>query len=210
MSFTKLCALALLTLSLGCATTLVPRVKGESKPTRVVLLPAVCSSVENACPEGIEEGVTGSVASELEFEGYSVIDARKLVAEARSRDESEGSVKLFGAEFLSAEGKQQSGSIFEDLSPDQRRALLERARANGIVSVRIVVGQREGISPQRDNFVQIRMGTGNNDETQWLTRCEGRSSFNPDVNEVIGAAALCALGGIVDSPQTQNVRLLAQ
>lgn len=121
--------LVVLTLVLvaGCVrlTPQVRRSDGVREPRRVVLLPATCRSVDGACELAYTSGLTGIAENELTFAGFSVIDAERLVADAQSRDESSAVVRLFGVTAIEGGSLRQSGSLFEDLSPEQRRTLLD-------------------------------------------------------------------------------------
>lgn len=172
--------------------------KGEAwdgKALRVVLLPADCSSPDEVCEDAFVEVLTGKVASELEFAGYSVVEASALVAKARTRDEKEGELAVLGVKLTETKSKRQVGSLFADLSPAGQRALLEEAGAAGIVSGKISVGAKNGLSPTRESTVLVRLGLGDGTELGWVSRCTVKSSLNPPLGQSLDDGGDCAIQG---------------
>ena len=196
--------------ALACTTLVacLPEPKSEvqwgsrwtGEPMRVVLLPASCASVSGDCDDASVQGVQGLVASELEFGRYAVADAEKLVASARSRQDVDVELSRFGEQLVAVRSRAQAGSVFEDLSPAQRRALLAEARAEGIVSVRVQIGVSNGGT--RENDVQVRLGLGDGGELAWVARCTAPSSWNgsPSLAQSLETAARCALGRALEKP----------
>ncbi len=169
----------------------------SGKPLRVVLLPASCSSVEGECEDEHVRGVSGITASELEFARYVVTDAEKLVMSARSREDVNVELSRFGEQIVELKSRSQVGSVFEDLSPAQRRALLAEAKAEAIVSVKIQLGASK--NGQRANQVQVRAGLGDGGELAWVTRCSAISAWtgSPSLPEALETATHCALDRVL-------------
>lgn len=189
-----------LTMTAACAAKPAAEVRyGQARASgapRVVLTPAVCSSVEGECTDEYVTGTTGKVASELEFRGYTIIDAETLVLGALERDTISVELREFGTRIAELRGQAQRGSVFEDLSPALRRELLQEARAEGVLSTRITIGPRNGVGPVRQNSVQVRLGLGDGGELAWVTRCSAESGFNPPVDQALASATSCALAAI--------------
>jgi hypothetical protein len=187
----------------GCLRACVPKPQSnvrfseawDRRPLRVVLLPASCSSVSNACQDEYVGGVAGLVQNELELAGYSTLDAQKLVQSARSRKDVDIELSHFDEKVAGVKSLVQVGSVFEDLSPAGRRALLAEAEAKGIVSVAIQIGTEQGTLHLRQNTVQIRLGLGDGGDLAWVSRCEASSApnGNPDIEDALEQATRCAL-----------------
>lgn len=167
----------------------------EGKPTRVLVLPATCSSPDEVCEDAFVDGLTGKVVSELEFAGYSVVQATKLVADRRTRDEAEGELSVLGVKVAEASSKRQVGSLFEDLSPAAQAALMQEAGAKAILTGRITVGAKNGMSPTRESVVLVRLGLGDGTELGWVARCTVKSSLNPPLAQSLDYGARCAIEG---------------
>jgi hypothetical protein len=166
---------------------------------RAVLLPTTCSSVDRQCEDEHVSGVTGIVRSELEFAGYSLLDAEKLVLDARTREDVDVELSRFGERVASVKSRVQAGAIFEDLSPSQRRALLAEAEAQGTVVVSVQIGTEQGTLRMRSNAVQIRAGLADGGDLAWVSRCEATSSYNnnPGIDQAIETATRCALDAVL-------------
>lgn len=173
--------------------------KGEAwdgQPMRVVLLPATCASPDESCRDAFVQGLDGQVQTELEFAGYSVVRAEKRVADVRSREQSEAELSVFGVTVTEAESRTQVGSLFADLSPALQRQLIAEAGAAGVLSARIQVGARNGMSPTRENVVMVRLGIGEDGaDVGWMARCTVKSSLNPPLEQSLDYGAKCALEG---------------
>jgi hypothetical protein len=168
----------------------------DGKPMRVVLLPATCASPDDACKDEFVQGLDGHVQSELEFAGYSVVRAEKLVADVRSRDESDAELKVLGVKVAEAASRTQVGSLFADLSPALQRKLVAEAGAKGVLSARIQVGAKNGMSPTRESVVMVRLGVGEDGaEVGWMARCTVKSSLNPPLAQSLDYGSKCAVEG---------------
>lgn len=164
-------------------------------PMRVLLLPATCASPDDVCDEPFTDGLDGKVASELEFGGYSVVAAASLVAEARSRDEAESELTVLGVKVAQASSKRQVGALFADLSPALQRQLMKEAGAQGVVSARIQVGAKNGLSPTRESTITLRLGLDDGTTMGWLARCTVKSSLNPPLSQSLAYGGDCAIQG---------------
>jgi len=197
----RICTLLVLSAAaLSACASIAPQVKrsGAPEPQRIVLLPPSCDSVDGACDTDSANGVAGIVQTELDFAGFTVIDGRELIDDERTRTDAIAQVELLDVEIAAGAARVQSGAKLEDLSPEKRRALLTQARADGVVSVKIVVGPRDGIGPVRHNEVQVRMLRGDGEQPVWITRCSTKSGINPPIDQSLAKATRCALSGVLD------------
>ena len=86
-----------------------------------------------------------------------------------SRDSAGGGLVLNGQRFLDFGATKQSGSLYDDLPPDARRALLAEAHADGTLKVRLSGQGSYGYI--RTVELQIRLGLGQDELPGWTTRC---------------------------------------
>lgn len=177
----RLLVVTLLLASAACRSWPAPTVdartfdESAAKPMRVVLFPPVCTGTDGGCDQVDTSGLTGRLQSELELAGYTVVDGATLVASARSRETAGAELRLFGEQVASAGGVHQAGSLFVDLPPGVRRAVLEEAKADGIVRVQVVMSPLDKDYPfyaVRNLAVQARMGVGVDEKPAWAVRCE--------------------------------------
>lgn len=180
----------------GCVGT--PEVRQgpsyQQRPVRVVLTPTSCGSVEDLCTDAMVEGTNAYVANELKFAGFAVVDAVKIAREARKDETAHEEVRQFGERILRAANSRQHGSIFSELTPTARQGLMERADAQGVVTVGITLGTADGIGPGRTHQVLLRLGVGQEDEMVWVSRCAADSGLYPDIEQAVDNATRCALG----------------
>lgn len=173
--------------------------KGEAwdgKPMRVLLLPSTCASPDDVCDEAFVRGLDGHIAGELEFAGYSIVKAEKLVADVRSREESDAELKVLGVKVSEASSRTQVGSLFADLSPALQKKLVAEAGAKGVLSARIQVGAKNGMSPTRESVVMVRLGIGEDGaDVGWMARCTVKSSLNPPLAQSLDYGGKCAVEG---------------
>jgi hypothetical protein len=192
-----LCLVLCLVLS-GCKKTYEAEVaRGPAEATKnpvVVLLPVTCHSSNDDCRDEYADAVRAHLTSELEFAGYSVIDAEKLVREARQREDQSGALWMYRAKVLEAKTRRQVGSIFEDLPPAARRELLAEARATGLVSGAIQIFAK---ADNGNDLVEVRFrhARAGDDATVWVARCKHESYWNEKFAWSIEQAAKCALSG---------------
>jgi hypothetical protein len=165
---------------------------GNPQPgSTVVLMPVPCHSGDDKCEDSYADAVTAMIANELEFSGYNVLDAEKLVREPRSREDFSASLQAHREQILAAQTRRQVGSIFEDLPPDARRELLSRAGAGGLVTGAVRMLPRGS----GDNWVvqvQVRFALGDG-TLVWVSRCNHESYWNEKDSWSIEQAAKCAL-----------------
>lgn len=170
------------------------------RPVRLVAVPPSCASSDVPCEDADLSGVFGIVASELEFAGYSIIDAEKLVADARTREDVQVELRTFGDRVASLTARAQVGAVFADLSPSARGALLSEARADGIVTTQVnlgTVGRYATVSRTRTHQVQVRAALGDGAETLWITRCQATSGVGVSIGQALDEAARCAIKGVL-------------
>jgi hypothetical protein len=182
----------------GCRTAYKPEVRrgqAVSRPSpAAVLFPVPCNSTDDKCKDGFGDAIKGLIASELEFAGFRIIDAEKLVRDARTREDFSASLSRFRDQILAAKSRSQVGSIFEDLPPEARRELLQEARADGLVTASINMLAR-GTGNNWIVEVQVRYGAAPDGELIWVARCKHESYWNEKDSWSIEEATRCALKG---------------
>lgn len=182
----------------GCRTTFKPQVaRGTAaapKSPSVVIFPITCHSAEDKCRDEYGDAVTAKVRSDLEFAGFRMIDAEKLVREPRTREDASATLTDWRDRVLAAKSRRQVGSIFEDLPPEARRELLREAGADGLVTGSIRILPR-GTSSNWQLEVQVRFGLAKNDETVWVSRCKNERFWNEKDSWSMEQATECAITG---------------
>lgn len=185
MNPTRALLLSLLALSFavpGCITVPTvdpPRVQisPNVKPGRTVIFKPICRG-SGGCPSDFTSTLVGRMTSELEFQGYQFIIGEELFAEARRRQKAGGQVSgdsPFGDYWIKAGGMTEQVLTYEDLPPAGKRALLEEARADGVLVLNILVG--EDAEPEsfmyeiRSFEVTARYTMGPDEEPGWVARC---------------------------------------
>jgi hypothetical protein len=186
-----------------------------ARPNRVLVLPAACGSVERRCPRGYIDTVDNIVRGGLEFAGYNLVESEQLRNRTRQRHEELGSTgtasksktEVRGPIFsTSTESESQSstdtsfvvldGPAFEDLSIDERHAVLEKTGADAALSVRIVIGGQIGVwAPNQNVEVMVKLGVNRGDSMAWAARCTASSNDFTTVEAALENAARCAIHG---------------
>jgi hypothetical protein len=89
-----------------------------------------------------------------------------------------------------------TGSNFEDLSVDDRREVIEKSGAEGLLSVRIVIGGNTGAwQPNQAVEVAIKLSVKAGDEMVWASRCKANSLDMTTVQAALENATRCAMDG---------------
>jgi len=187
----KISALLFALLISACAskqTHEAPRVRmGEGvKPGRAVVFLPRCEGVSGPCDGDFRSTLLGRLTSELELGGYTLLRGEELFASARERTSAGGSVDgagPFGRFWVEAGGSVQSVVTYSDLPPAGKRALLEEARADGVIDLRVLVGEDEAPSPLYDLHrfeLTARYAVGPDEEIGWVANCAERGE-NRDV-----------------------------
>jgi hypothetical protein len=191
-----------------------------ARPGRVLVLPAACGSVEHRCPKTYITAVDTIIRSGLEFAGYSLVEGEGLRNQTRQRHEEHGRTTTTTSSQSSrtvekplgfdehAEGSSQSttttetsfvvldGPNFEDLSIDERHAVLDKSGADAVVSVRIVIGGQVGVwVPDQNVEVMVKLGVNRGDAMAWASRCMASSNDFSTVDAALENAARCAIFG---------------
>jgi hypothetical protein len=179
-----------------------------NKPARVLLAPPSCGSIEAPCPRELVESVSNIVMGDLELRGHAVTARAELVPSPRERaemhDESTHTSKTSGpffehryAERTTRTHVELFGSTYEDLPPAERRALMAESGAGGVVTVRVILGAKDGLwSPSQDVEVLVRLGVSSSDDMAWASRCVARSDAFQSVNHAVEHAARCAMKAV--------------
>jgi hypothetical protein len=206
---------------------LVPQIQpgpaAAAKPHRVLVLEAACGSVEYHCPADFARTVDGIVRGGLEFAGYTVVESESLRLQTRQRhveqtsstsgesshgvSHTEGNILPFG-DTTTSDGTHEShsesettildGPGFEDLTVDERQAVMDKAGSDAVVTVRIVVGGTTGVwRPNQNVEVMLKLGVDRGDAMAWATRCTASSNDFSTVTAALENAARCAVSGAI-------------
>ena len=174
--------LALVSLMASCITipTVDPprvQISPELKVGRTVIFKPTCRGA-GGCPNSFSSTLVGRLTSELEFKGYQFIVGEELFAEARRRQKAGGQVtgdSPFGDYWIKAGGMTEQVLTYEDLPPAGKRALLEEAKADGVLVLNILVG--EDAEPESFMYeirafeVTARYTMGPEEAPGWVARC---------------------------------------
>ena len=186
-----------------------------ARPNRVLVLQAACGSVEQRCPRSYIDAVDAIVRSGLEFAGYSLVESEKLRNQTRQRHEeqgsttttSESSTKIEGPIFDQTTANKSvtntdtsfvvlDGPGFEDLSIDERHAVLDKSGADAVLSIRVVIGGQMGVwEPNQNVEVMVKLGVNRGDAMAWASRCTASSNEFATVDAALENAARCAIYG---------------
>lgn len=172
-----------------------------ARPGRVLVLPAACGAVDQPCPRSYVQTVDAIVRGGLEFAGYSLVESERLRSETRQRHEEHGRTTTSSQSPPSATTTETSlvvldGPGFEDLSVDERHAVLEGSGADAVLSVRIVVGGQMGVwVPNQHVEVMVKLGVNHGDAMAWASRCTASSNDFTTVDAALEHAARCAVYG---------------
>ena len=141
----------------------------NARPNRVLVLQASCGSVEEPCPPEYAKTVDDIVRGGLEFAGINVVQAENLRAQTRERHEEHSSSETtsdsnshtkverrlaFDDNVYTDQHNESTttnhlvvldGSNFDDLSVDDRHAVIEKSGADSVAVIRIVIGGKVGL-----------------------------------------------------------------
>ena len=88
------------------------------------------------------------------------------------------------------------GPGFEDLSVDERHAVLDKSGADAVLSVRVVIGGQMGVwEPNQNVEVMVKLGVNRGDAMAWAARCTASSNVFATVDAALENAARCAIYG---------------
>lgn len=206
------------------AVTLRPQVMtgpaAGSPPGRVLVLHAACGSVDLPCPQSYIETVDAIVRGGLEFAGYNLVESDSLRNQTRQRHEEHSSTNsssgsssqtkvegvLIPDETTTSTSSSGSSSEshyvvldgpgFDDLSVDERHAVLAKSGATSVLSVRIIVGANTGVWTANQSVeVMVKLGVNQGDAMAWSARCLASSNDFATVNSALENAARCAIYG---------------
>lgn len=204
--------------------TLHPEVQyGPGKnvqPKKVLALSATCGSMELKCPQSYITTVDGIVQSSMEFAGYALIDADTLRKDSGTRreehhsevtthdsssnhDDSRG-LLVGGRESSGRESRTEihrstvwlEGAKFQDLSVTDQQVVLKRARVDGVLVARIVIGaQTSDWGPDQTVEVMVKLGVEDGFTMAWAARCSANSAQFTTVSAALEHATKCAVFG---------------
>jgi len=180
------------------------RLLSEPPPSmRIVLFPPSCTQDDGVCEDVDLSSLNALLRTELEFDGHTIVDGVTLVNQARSRAEQDIALTRFGEQLAGLSSVAQQGSLFDDLPPAARRALLTEARADAVLRSTVAFGPvdpNSGVSRYRQITVQTRLGLGEDEAPAWVARCARTGAKINNVNSQ-GVEnydlTLAALGGCV-------------
>lgn len=189
-------------------------------PTRVLLVPATCGAIDGTCNPSALAAAENLVRGELELAGMSVVPAAELRKETRQRhvehshldrasSSSSSSREVGIIDYRVKRGSSQSREVsdtqttildgpgYEDLSVDDRHEVIGKTGANGVVSIRIVVGpvDHSWVGPERDRAsveVMVKLAGDQGDTMRWGSRCTAQID-PPHVAIAIQEGARCAI-----------------
>jgi hypothetical protein len=213
-------AIAMLAVA-GCASVELAPMRDEvrSGPAksralhRVVALPATCGSMQetfnmqrtssgNARQAYMQDSVIATcqaqaltavdqvIRSNLEFAGYDVIDVDKLNAVTATRHEV---IARHGE--LTTDTIETRGSLFEDATPREQRAILNELGADGVLVTRVWFGAGAGAGNRHDVTVQTRLAATTDRELAWAHRCKLEIAVVGDA-VALDQVARCAIAGV--------------
>ena len=157
-----------------------PRVRHAEprvKPGRAVVFEPKCRGPSAPCTPAFKSAIVGRLSSELELAGYQMIEGEDLLAEARRREQARGGLEAnspVGDLDVRAAGETMTSLTYADLPPARKRALLEEARADGVLVLNIVVSADQESAFWYDVHVielNARYTTGPDNELGWVARC---------------------------------------
>lgn len=184
----------------GCALPAAVVKKGsgyQPPPLTVVLLPAVCQSEEYMCEDAHVDGPTTIVGGQLGAVGFTVVKAEDLVLAAKDKDDAPPELRGLAERMAQAKSRRQLGASFEDLSQEERGALLKAGEAVGVVEVRVTVGALADDGVTRPaNQVRIRLVVRDDAELAWQSTCDRESSESRTVDDALDRSAKCAVAGV--------------
>ena len=228
-SLASLVSLASLASLTGCANqrqppVLYPQVQpgpaAQARPTKILVLPAACGSVETQCPPSYITTVDTIVRGGLEFVGHNLVESETLLNHTRQRHEEQSARTVTDSSDSRSETERTlafdesvnhqadsvhteqtrtvtlDGPVFEDLSVTERHELLREVGADAVLSVRIVIGGSIGVwVPNQNVEVMVKLGVAQGDEMAWASRCMASSNDFTTVDAALEAAARCAIYG---------------
>ena len=172
------------------------------------------------CPREYIDTVDGIVRSSMEFAGYTLIQTDQLKAETRKRYEeheaetassdTSTSSKVertldFDDRYTTTSHSESQverskvildGSLFEDLSVTERKAVLAEAGADGVLVVRIVMGAQTGVwTPNQNVEVTVKLAVDSGDTMAWAARCSASSNDFSTAAAALENAARCTMVG---------------
>jgi hypothetical protein len=193
------------------------------RPNKVLALSASCGSMELSCPHRYIETVDGIVRSSLDFAGYAVVQPDQLRAETRQRHEvhereregsqSSGVVheeRTLGFDRTTTSARESvverekstvvlDGPGFDDLTTNEKRAVLSDAGADAVLAVRVVIGAQHGVwSPDQAVEVMVKLGMDEGRQMAVASRCVASSNDFATVEAALEHATRCAVAGVTN------------
>jgi len=90
-----------------------------------------------------------------------------------------------------------TGATLDELRLEDRQSLLERAGAQSLLSIRLVVGANYEVwSSSQAVEVMVKLSDAQSGAMRLATRCSASSADFPSVEAAIGAAARCAVAAL--------------
>jgi hypothetical protein len=180
---------------------------------RVVALPATCGSLQQnfdmphttatnprqaymqdnmiaTCQAQALTAVDQVIRSNLEFAGYDVVDADKVNAVTATRHEVIARHGAFTTDTIDTRG-----SLFEDATPREQRAILTELGADGVVATRVWFGAGAGAGNRHDVTVQTLLVATTDRELAWAHRCKLEIAVVGDA-VALDQVSRCAIAGV--------------
>lgn len=179
---------------------------------RVVVLPATCGSLQSTfdmppspawgpgqpaythdneialCQPQALTAIDQEIRSQLDFAGYDVIDVEKLNTITATRHEV-----VVRRDALTTDTTDTRGSLFEDATPREQRAILTELGADGVLATRVWFGTGTGTANRHDVTVQVQLAATADHELAWARRCKLEIAVLGDA-VALDRVARCAIG----------------
>lgn len=205
--------LALVTLLAGCPftpPTPTSRVRIGPAATQLVSplapMPINCTDIGQYCSEAQKIAVAIQTRMDLEFSGYTVIDGETVNTEMQKRTLIEREHGNDGTPIVPMVNKYNpapptpddvtetvSGTTWNDLPPDQQRAMLVAMGARGILTTQITFGMPHGMARQQTVTVAIAITRADDNILAWSSRCSVETGDYNTTERAIQLATSCAL-----------------
>jgi hypothetical protein len=175
-----------------------------SLPPRVLMMPPLCVTSDNACDDRTTSSLVNRVAKELADHGAGYIDGATMLDDARIRADTEPQLRALALRLGAPTPVPPSApSPYEQLTPADHAVLLKSAGATAIVALRITIGPAQGLN-QRVNTVVVRMVQGDSAELLWSAQCTSPSAVLPTLPQSLEVATDCALNGVFHPEQASG------
>ena len=93
------------------------------------------------------------------------------------------------------------GATFDDLTPQDRQALMKLAGAHSVLTTQVIVGANWSVWTMAQSVqVVIKLSDAESGAMRWSSRCSASSDKYPSVDAAIEAAAHCTVDAVTTPP----------